>query len=149
MNHVTLIGRVGQPPEIRVMQGSGKSMAKLSLATSKRWRNKEGEKQEKTTWHNLICFQEGLAKVIETYVNKGDLIAVQGEIETRSYEKDGEKKYVTEIIISDLEMLGGSGKQEGQGQDNPSAQRREGSSPAPSFARDDLSDEVPFAPEWR
>ena len=147
MNSVHLIGRVGQDPEIRVMQGSGKSLAKLSLATSKRWRNKDGEKQEKTTWHNLVCFQEGLVKVIETYVHKGDLIAVQGEIETRSWEKDdGEKRYVTEIIVSDLEMLGGSAKSDGDSrpQDNAPAQRREGSGPAPSFARDDLSDCVPF-----
>lgn len=113
---------------------------KFSLATSKRWRNRDGEKQEKTTWHSCICFQEGLAKVIESYVNKGDLIAIQGEIENRSYEKDGDKRWVSEVIIQDMEMLGSKdAKQEGPTrQDNPEAQ------PGPSFARDELNDKIPF-----
>jgi single-strand DNA-binding protein len=146
MNIAHLIGRVGQTPEIRSSQ-NGKTVATLSLATTERWRDKSGERQEKTIWHNLVCWQEGLCKVIEQYVNKGDMLAITGKIENRKYEKDGQTKYISEIIISDLEML--TSKQDKQGEtgswaDNPPAQQKPVMDSAPSFARDDLQDEVPF-----
>lgn len=142
MNHVTLIGRVGKQPELRTAQ-NGKQVASFSLATSERWKDQSGEKQEKTTWHNLVCFAPGLATVIGSYVNKGDMIAVQGKIENRSYEKDGVTKYVSEVIVDQMEMLGSKLDSQPRG-DNPPAQQRPVMDDAPSFARDGLDDSVPF-----
>jgi len=104
MNHVTLIGNAGKDPESRTTQ-SGKPVVKFSLATSKRWKDSNGERQEQTTWHNLVCFQPGLCGVIEKYIHKGSKIAVTGEISNRSYEQDGQTKYMSEVVIRDMEML--------------------------------------------
>ena len=141
MNHATLIGRVGKAPELRTTQ-SGKQVASFSLATTERYKDSSGQKQEKTTWHNCVCFSPGLATVIGNYVAKGDMIAIQGKIENRSYEKDGQTKYISEIIVNEMEMLGS--KQE-RSADNPDAQQRPVMDNSPSFARDELNDDVvPF-----
>ena len=112
LNKVTLIGNVGKAPEVRTTKTGGK-VAQLSLATTRKWTDSSGQKQEKTEWHRLVVWnrgKSGLADVVERYVNKGDKLYAEGSLETRSYDKDGETKYVTEINVSGLTMLGGDKK---------------------------------------
>lgn len=105
MNKAILIGRAGKDPEVRRLEG-GTSVARFSLATSKKFTNKNGEKIESTQWHNLV-FWGKLAEICEKYVHKGSLLSVTGEISYRDYEdKDGNKKYITEITCDEMEMLG-------------------------------------------
>jgi single-strand DNA-binding protein len=109
LNKVILIGNVGKEPAIRATNGGAK-VATLSLATSRKWTDSKGEKQEKTEWHNLVAWNRGkstLADVVERYVKKGDKLCVEGSIEYRQYEKDGQTRYITEINVSGLTMLGG------------------------------------------
>jgi len=104
MNRLTLIGRVGQDPKIHKFE-SGTKKASFSLATSEKYKDKDGNKIEETEWHNCVIFGK-LAEVVEKYVNKGDLLALEGRVKTREYEdKDGNKKYITEVICSSMEML--------------------------------------------
>jgi len=103
-NKVQLIGRLGQEPEI-ITFSDGKKMAKFSLATDDSYKDKTGNKVERNYWHNIVV-KNGLVKVIESYVNKGQEIAVEGKLTSRSYEdKDGQKRYVTEIVCNELLML--------------------------------------------
>ena len=103
MNKVILIGNVGSDPEVRQVGES--QVVNFSLATSKSYKKKNGEKQTDTEWHNIVIWGN-LSKVIELYVKKGDKLALEGEIKTEVYEKDGEKKYATKIICNQMEMLG-------------------------------------------
>lgn len=103
-NKVQLIGRLGQEPEI-ITFNDGTKMAKFTLATDDSYKDKTGNKVERTYWHNIVV-RNGLVKVVESYVNKGQEIAVEGKLISRSYEdKDGQKRYVTEIICNELLML--------------------------------------------
>jgi single-strand DNA-binding protein len=102
MNKVTLIGRVGNDP--KTVQFENGKVVNLSIATSKKWKNKEGEKQEETQWHNVVI-GGAIADVAEKYVKKGDLLALIGEIKYRSYEKDGVKNYVTEIRAESIQLM--------------------------------------------
>jgi single-strand DNA-binding protein len=109
LNKVILIGNVGKEPAIRATNGGAK-VATLSLATSRKWTDSKGEKQEKTEWHNLVAWNRGkstLADVVERYITKGSKLCVEGSIEYRQYEKDGQTRYITEINVSGLTMLGG------------------------------------------
>lgn len=104
INKVILLGNVGSDPETHHFDETS-SVSKFSLATTEKWKTKEGEKKEETEWHNVICYK-GLAKVVESYVKKGSKLYVEGKIKTRSYDdKDGNKRYVTEIICHNLQML--------------------------------------------
>jgi single-strand DNA-binding protein len=104
-NKVQLIGNVGNDPEIKTFDG-GKKLAKLNLATNESYKNEKGEKVEETQWHSLIAWGK-TADIIEKYVVKGKEIAIEGKLTHRSYEdKTGEKRYVTEIVIDELLMLG-------------------------------------------
>ncbi|HZW62595.1 MAG TPA: single-stranded DNA-binding protein [Flavobacteriaceae bacterium] len=104
-NKVQLIGRLGQDPEIINFE-DGNKMAKFSLATDDSYKDKKGNKVERTYWHNVVV-KNGLVKVVENYINKGNEIVVEGKLTTRSYEtKEGEKRYITEIICNELLMLG-------------------------------------------
>lgn len=103
LNKVILLGNLGKDPEVKYTT-SGKAVAKLALATNEKRKNKDGEYEEHTEWHNVI-FWEKLAEIVEKYLKKGSKIFVEGRIQTRSWEKDGEKKYMTEIVGSDLVML--------------------------------------------
>ena len=108
-NKVQLIGNLGQAPEIIAFE-SGNKLAKLVMATNETYRNAQGEKVTDTQWHNLIAWGK-TADIIEKYVIKGQEIAVEGKLINRSYEsKEGEKKYKTEIQISELLLLGGKPK---------------------------------------
>jgi len=103
-NKVQLIGRLGQDPEI-VNFGDGKKMAKFSLATDDSYKDKNGQKVERAYWHNIVV-KGGLVKVVENYITKGQEIAVEGKLTNRSWEdKDGNKRYMTEIVCNELLML--------------------------------------------
>jgi single-strand DNA-binding protein len=108
-NSVRLIGHLGNDPEIKTFDNpdstTGK-FAKFSIATNDYYTNKKGERQESTEWHNLVVFGKQ-AEIVEKYLKKGSEIAIEGKLTTRSYEKDGEKRYTTEIVVNEFTMLGG------------------------------------------
>ncbi len=104
LNKVMLIGNVGRDPEVRYFD-SGVAKAQFSLATTEVYKNKEGQKTEQTEWHNVIMWRR-LAEIVEQYVKKGDRLYIEGKIKTRSYDdKDGVKKYITEIWAENMQML--------------------------------------------
>ncbi|MEO9477093.1 MAG: single-stranded DNA-binding protein [Cyclobacteriaceae bacterium] len=102
-NSVQLIGRLGNDPEIKTFE-SGKKMASISLATNETYTNNKGEKVEDTQWHNLVAWGKK-ADIAEKYLKKGAEIAIEGKLINRSYEKDGVKKYITEISLNEILML--------------------------------------------
>lgn len=105
VNKVNLLGNVGADPSIREVNEM--KVASFSLATSESYKDKQGNKVEKTEWHNLVVWG-ALAKVVESYVKKGDKLYVEGKISYRSYEdKEGQQKHITEIKVTELRMLGG------------------------------------------
>ncbi len=110
LNKVTLIGNLGNDPEVRSTSG-GNRVANFSLATSRSWNNQAGDKQEKTEWHKCVVWNSKgsqLADIVEKYVKKGDKIYVEGRIEYRQYtDKEGQTRYATEINVRELLMLGG------------------------------------------
>ena len=104
-NKVQLIGNLGNDPDVKQLE-SGKTMAKFSIATTDRYYNQDGEKVENTQWHNLVAWGK-TAELAEKYLKKGSEIAVEGKLNSRSYEnKEGQKKYITEVIINEILMLG-------------------------------------------
>ena len=105
VNKVILVGHVGKDPEVRYLEG-GVAVARLPLATSESYKNKEGQKIEQTEWHNIVLWR-GLAEITEKYVRKGRLIYIEGKIRSRSYGDENNKKYITEIIADSMTMLGG------------------------------------------
>lgn len=105
-NKVQLIGNLGNNPEIITLE-SGKKLAKISIATNETYKNSEGEKVTDTQWHNVVAWNK-TAEIIEKYLEKGNEVAIEGKLTYRSYEdKDGTKKYITEIVCNELLMLGG------------------------------------------
>src|SRR5512138_1709933 len=100
VNKVILIGNLGRDPEIRRMQ-DGRPIANLSVATSESWRDKNtGERKEKTEWHRVVIFNEGLAKIAEQYLKKGSKVYLEGQLQTRKWtDKDGVEKYTTEVVL--------------------------------------------------
>ena len=100
VNKVILLGNLGRDPEIRSMQ-SGSKMASFSIATSKRWKDKNTQEQkEKTSWHNVVVFGDGLVNIVESYVKKGSKIYVEGELQTRKWQdQDGNDRYTTEVVL--------------------------------------------------
>ena len=148
LNKVLLIGRLGADPEIKQMV-NGKSVARLSLATSQSWKDKNtGEKKEKTEWHRIVVFNEGLVNVVQQYLKKGAQVQIEGQLSTRKWkdEKSGQDKYSTEIIIqgynSSLTMLGGGSR--GIQNDNSSETISKNSDEASKIEQNDLDDEIPF-----
>ena len=148
LNKVLLIGRLGADPEIKQMV-NGKSVARLSLATSQSWKDKNtGEKKEKTEWHRIVVFNEGLVNVVQQYLKKGAQIYVEGQLSTRKWkdEQSGQDKYSTEIIIqgvnSSLTMLGGGGR--GVQNENASKSISKNSDDVSQMEPNDLDDEIPF-----
>lgn len=105
-NKVQLIGNLGNNPEIITLE-SGKKLAKFSIATNESYKNAQGEKVTDTQWHNVVAWNK-TAEIIEQYLEKGSEVAIEGKLTSRSYEtKEGEKRYVTEVVVSELLMLGG------------------------------------------
>ncbi len=113
LNKACILGNVGRDPELRYTN-NGKAVATFSIATSTSWRDQNGTTQEKTTWHNIVAWDK-LAEICNNYVKKGKQVYIEGRIENRSYDdKDGNKRYVSEIIATDLILLGGGGEGGGQ-----------------------------------
>ncbi len=111
VNKVILIGNVGKDPDVRYLEGNV-PVAHFPLATSETYRNRDGEKVTQTEWHNIVVWR-GLAKVVEDYVKKGQALYIEGKIRSRSYEdKTGNKRYITEIVADNLQMLGRRGDSE-------------------------------------
>lgn len=105
LNKVMLIGNVGKDPEVRHLE-SGAVTASFTLATTERYKDKNGETKEQTEWHNIVCWR-GTAEVVEKYVRKGTQLYIEGRIRTRSYtDRDGNTRYITEINADNLQMLG-------------------------------------------
>lgn len=110
VNKVILVGRLGQDPITRYMT-NGEAVTNATLATSENWKDKSGEKQEKTEWHNLV-FYRSLAEIAGEYLRKGSQVYIEGKIKTRKWQdKEGKDRYTTEIIVNELQMIGG--KQDG------------------------------------
>ncbi len=104
-NKVQLIGNLGQDPEIITLDG-GRKLAKFSIATNETYKNQKGEKITDTQWHNIVAWGK-TAEIIENYVTKGKEVAVEGKLTSRSYEdKEGAKRYITEVVCNELVMLG-------------------------------------------
>jgi single-strand DNA-binding protein len=156
VNKVILIGNLGKDPEIRTLN-SGDKVANLRIATSEQWRDKAtGERKEKTEWHSVVIFNDGLVRIAEQYLRKGSTVYIEGSLQTRKWtDQQGVEKYSTEIVLQkfrgELTMLGGRGEGAGQGggqsygggddygfQPGPAAKS---SGPKQSF---DLDDEIPF-----
>lgn len=105
-NRVQLIGHLGMDPDVKQLD-SGRNMAKFSLATNGTYKNQKGEKITDTQWHNLVAWGK-TAEIAEKYLKKGSEVAVDGKLTSRSYEdKDGVKKYITEVVVNEILMLGG------------------------------------------
>jgi|TARA_B110000438_G_scaffold181667_1_gene173575 single-strand DNA-binding protein len=151
VNKVILVGNVGNDPEFRSMP-NGNGVCNVSIATSDTWKDKNtGEQQEKTEWHRVVFFNR-LAEIVEQYVKKGSKLYLEGRLQTRSWEQDGVKRYSTEIVASEMQMLdsrGGGGVAQG---DNSFGQNQQGS-PAPAQAApaqaapanfDNFDDDIPF-----
>ncbi|MBE7637664.1 single-stranded DNA-binding protein [Sneathiella sp. P13V-1] len=117
VNKVILVGNLGADPEVRHMQ-NGKPVCNLRIATSENWNDRAtGERKERTEWHRVVIFNEGLCRVAENYLRKGSKVYLEGQLQTRQYEQDGITKYSTEIVLqgfnSNLTMLDSAGGQGG------------------------------------
>ena len=127
LNKVLLIGRLGNDPEIKQMQ-NGKSVARLSVATSESWKDKNtGEKKEKTEWHRVVIFNEGLVGVVQKYLKKGAQVYIEGQLNTNKYtDSNGQEKYSTQIVLqgysSSLTMLDGKNSSSGDSKKLESSQ---------------------------
>jgi single-strand DNA-binding protein len=150
LNKVLLIGRLGADPEIKQMV-NGKSVARLSLATSQSWKDKNtGEKKEKTEWHRVVVFNEGLVKVVQQYLKKGAQVYIEGQISTRKWkdEQSGQDKYSTEVVIqgynSSLTMLGSGGGGGAISNDATAQQISKNTDEGSQSTQNDLDDEIPF-----
>lgn len=146
VNKVILVGRLGKDPETRYMP-NGDAVTNLTLATSENWKDKNGEKQEKTEWHR-VTFYRKLAEIAAEYLKKGSMVYVEGRLETRKWtDKAGVEKYTTEIIASAMQMLGSRG--EGGGERSEPAARKDTGEPARKPAStggdfDNFEDDIPF-----
>jgi len=159
VNKVILVGNLGKDPEVRRMQ-DGRPVVNMSVATSESWRDKAtGERKEKTEWHRVVIFNEGLAKIAEQYLKKGAKVYLEGQLQTRKWtDQQGVEKYSTEVVLqgfnSALTMLdragGGGGGSSDFGNDNSSdfgSSRPAARQPAMAGGggkRGDLDDEIPF-----
>lgn len=150
VNKVILVGRLGKDPETRYMT-NGEAVTNATMATSENWKDKSGEKQEKTEWHNLVFYRK-LAEIAGEYLKKGSQLYVEGKLQTRKWEKDGVTRYTTEIIVNEMTMLGGKstgGSFEVVENQPASAPAARASAPATKAAPaaksiDNFDDDIPF-----
>lgn len=151
VNKVILVGNLGRDPEIRSFPNGGR-VANFSIATSESWKDKAtGERKERTEWHRISVTNDALVGVVERFLKKGSKVYIEGQLETRKYEKDGRDVYTTEVVLrpyrGELTMLdgkgGGSGDSAGGGDYGGSAQSSGGGSFAAS-GKNDMDDEIPF-----
>jgi len=155
VNKAILVGNLGKDPELRYTP-SGTAVCTFSLATSERFKNKQGEQQDRTEWHNIVVWA-GLAEICGKYLTKGKQVYIEGRIQNRSYDdRDGNKRYISEIVANEMQMLsrsgdqgggggqdGGQGGGQGGGSGRPTTPANEsaGSSEPPPFNPDD---DIPF-----
>ena len=152
INKVILIGHIGRDPETRYLP-SGGAVTNISVATSESWNDKQsGKRQERTEWHKVVFFNR-LAEIAGEYLKKGSKVYIEGSLRTRSYDKDGQKHYATEIVASEMQMLDG---RHGIGEDAPPEsgherqQRKAGQEPAaPTAGGGFYEDDIPFSPVYR
>jgi single-strand DNA-binding protein len=160
LNKVILIGNLGRDPETRYLP-NGDAVANISVATTETWKDKAGEKQEKTEWHRVTLYRR-LGEIAGEYLKKGSQVYIEGRLEYREYEKDGVKRYSTDIIASEMKMLGsrgGGGGGEPMDRDSGSYSERPARAPATAGAAagggaapagggkkklDDFDDDIPF-----
>jgi single-strand DNA-binding protein len=146
LNKVLLIGRLGNDPEIKQMQ-NGKSVARLSVATSESWKDKNtGERKEKTEWHRVVIFNEGLVDVVQKYLKKGAQVYIEGQLNTNKYtDSNGQEKYSTQVVLqgynSSLTMLDGKNSLSGDSKKIDNSQLP--SDDMPNISQDP-EDKVPF-----
>jgi single-strand DNA-binding protein len=149
VNKVILVGTCGQDPEVKYLS-NGNAVTNLSLATSEQWKDKQsGEKKEKTEWHRVVLFGK-VAEIAGEYLRKGSQVYIEGKLQTREWEKDGIKRYSTEIVVDmqgTMQLLGGNPSADGGQQQAPRQQQapkrqQQASQPAPDF--DDDLDSIPF-----
>jgi single-strand DNA-binding protein len=147
VNKVILVGNLGNDPEVRYSP-DGKPVAKITLATSEQWKDRNtGEQQEKTEWHRVVFFGR-LAEIVGEYLKKGRQIYVEGKLQTNKWQgQDGQDRYTTEIVANEMQMLGGrQGGEEGSWNSSRPASGGKPASPAPASGGDigDFDDDVPF-----
>ena len=138
VNKVILIGRLGADPEVRYTP-SGTPAANFRIATSEVWNDKQGQRQEKTEWHRIVAWRR-LGEICGEYLSKGKQVYIEGRLQTRDWEdKDGNKRYTTEIIANQMQMLGPKGSSDGGGAYDGSPVSDAGSYPGPP-----PEDDIPF-----
>lgn len=146
LNKVTLIGNLGKDPEIRATS-DGRELANFSIATSESWKDKvTGEKKDKTEWHRVVVFNEGLVRVIKNYVKKGSKLYIEGQLQTRKWmDNDNQERYTTEIVLqnfnSSLILLDSKNEGSAGGESYPGNTPKQAST---NFDNSDLDDEIPF-----
>lgn len=146
VNKVILIGNCGSDPTTRYLP-NGDACANVSIACTETWKDAAGDKKERTEWVRLV-FWRRLAEIVEEYVGKGDSIYIEGKLQTRDYEKDGVKHYITEVICDKLTMLGSKrdrGDTGGSGRDTDSAPAPAARAAAKAKPGDDFDDDIPFS----
>jgi single-strand DNA-binding protein len=151
VNKVFLLGNLGQDPDVRTTQ-DGAKIVNISIATSERWKDRNtGEKRERTEWHRVVIFNEGLAGIAEQYLSKGDKVYVEGKLQTRKWtDQGGQERYTTEVVLQrfngELVLLGGNqGGSQGSGGGSPQGSGGgSGSGSAAPTSPQDLDDEIPF-----
>ena len=150
VNKVILIGNLGKDPETRYMP-NGDAVTNITLATTETWKDKLGERQEKTEWHR-VTFYRKLAEIVGEYLKKGRPVYIEGRLETRKWtDKAGVERYTTDVIANDMKMLGGKPLDESR-QQEPEAQSESSGeavgdprpSKKPSSSFDDMDDDIPF-----
>lgn len=144
LNKATLIGRLGKDPEARSMNNGGEVVS-FSLATSESWKDKDGNRQEKTEWHNVVIFNEGLGKIAKQYLRKGSQCYVEGKLQTRKWtDQNGNDKYTTEVCLQkfrgELVLLDSKPAGSVQNRDNADT----GSAGQSAWDQNDLDDDCPF-----
>lgn len=149
VNKVILVGTCGQDPEVKYLS-NGNAVTNLSLATSEQWKDKQsGEKKEKTEWHRVVLFGK-VADIAGEYLRKGSQVYIEGKLQTREWEKDGIKRYSTEIVVDmqgTMQLLGGKPSADGGQQQAPRQQQtpqRQQSAPQPAADFDSFDDDIPF-----
>lgn len=142
INKVILVGHLGQDPEVKYMP-SGGAVANVSIATSDQWKDKQsGEMKDRTEWHRVVFFNR-TAEVVGEYLKKGSQVYIEGRLQTRKWQnKEGQDMYTTEIVASDMQMLGGKGSAPTQGQQQQSHRPPQQKAPIPA---DDFDDDIPFS----
>lgn len=142
LNKVILIGRLGRDPETRYMP-NGEAVCNFSVATSEAWNDRNGQRQERTEWHNITMYRR-LAEIAGQYLKKGSQVYLEGRIQSRKYQsKDGIERTAYEIIANEMKMLGGGNDSGQQSNQTPSQPRRQAPA-APAAPVEDIDDDVPF-----